>query len=67
MTIGERGTSDYPNHHGTFEVERIIDVERAHEAERGDSRGHGGTAHELTLDIGRLKLSEALMEQEGIE
>ena len=67
LTIGERGTSDYPNYYGTFAIEQIIDVERAHEAQRGHTRGHGGTAHEVTLDMGRLKLSESLMEQEGIK
>ncbi len=67
LTIGARGTSDYPNYNGTFAIELIIDAERAHEAKRGHSRGHGGTAHELTLDLGRLKLSESLMEQEGIK
>lgn len=66
LTVGAIGTSDYANYYGTGAIERIIEVERAHEAERGHRRGHGGTAHLLTLDMDRLKLSESLMEQEGI-
>ena len=67
LTAGERGISYNANYYGAYAVELIIGVERDHEAERGHKRGHGGTAHELTLDLGRLGLSEAVMERVGIK
>ena len=67
LTAGERGTSYNANYYGTYAVELIIGVECGHQAERGHTRGHGGAAHELTLDLGRLGLSEAVMERVSIK
>ncbi|QWP78466.1 hypothetical protein J5226_08775 [Lysobacter sp. K5869] len=60
LGIGERGSSDYSNYYGAHAVEAAIGAERDH------ALAHPGVAHRMTLNMSSLRLSEDLLEREGI-
>ncbi|MGH8081202.1 MAG: XVIPCD domain-containing protein [Lysobacter sp.] len=60
LGVGERGSSDYPNYYGTHAIEVSIRAEREH------AQVHPGVNHRMTIDMTGLRLSENLLEREGI-
>lgn len=60
LALGERGSSDYPNYYGAYGVEVAIEAERQH------GLTHPSVNHRMTIDMTSLRLSENLLEREGI-
>lgn len=61
LGIGEKGTSDYPNYYGASAVEQVIAIDRQF------ARPVHGVMPRVTIDMASAKLSEELLEKEGID
>jgi hypothetical protein len=60
LGIGEKGTSDYSNYYGTFAVEQTIGLERRF------AQPVNGVMPQMTINMAAARLSEELLEKEGI-
>ncbi|KRB03240.1 hypothetical protein ASD86_20320 [Lysobacter sp. Root690] len=60
-TLGPHNESDYQNYYGRNAIERVIQFDRAY------AHSVGGVQPKMHIDMGRLRLSERLMERLGLE
>lgn len=59
--LGHHGNSDYANYYGAYAVGVAVQLERQH-----NPPAHGGATPHMTIDLSQSRLTERLMEENGI-